>query len=184
MSRYQSIYLVGFRASGKTTLGKYISTSYGLRFLDTDHRLQKQAGMSIESMVALHGWDYFRDMEEEILADTTFLKTAVVATGGGIILRQTNRDILKDDKCLTVYLKADPDLVLGRLNADPHPGQRPPLSTGSLEEEISATLVYRHPLYQECADLVMDAGQEMERLAARVMQLFASRYGEDSQARD
>ncbi|MFO7727866.1 MAG: shikimate kinase [Desulfonatronovibrio sp.] len=172
MSKYQDIYLVGFRASGKTTLGKHISSRYGLRFLDTDDRIQKQAGMSIESMVALHGWDYFRDMEEKIFADTTILKTAVVATGGGVILRQTNRDILKKDKYLTVYLKADPDLVLSRLNADPHPGQRPPLSRHSLQEEIVSTLAHRDPLYRECADLVLDAGFDAQMLAARVWESF------------
>ncbi|MFP4109209.1 MAG: shikimate kinase, partial [Desulfonatronovibrio sp.] len=157
MSKYQNIYLVGFRASGKTTLGKYISSRYGLTFLDTDHRLCKQAGMSIDKMVSLHGWDYFRDMEQKILADTTLQKMAVVATGGGIILRQANRDILKYHKFLTVYLKADPGLVLGRLNTDPHPDQRPPLSSSSLEEEVVSTMTHRDPLYRESADLIMDA---------------------------
>ena len=113
-------------------------------------------------------------MEEKVLADTTHSKGLVVATGGGIILREFNRCILKDDKHLTVYLKADPLLIVGRLKADPNPGQRPPLSSFSMEEEIKNNLAQRERLYQECADLILEAHQSTQRLAAGVMKFFTT----------
>ncbi len=170
MSVFDSIYLTGFRASGKTTLGLAISRQSGLVFLDTDHKLQEEAGMSIESIVFSHGWDYFRDLEENILKQTVLSTGLVVATGGGIVLRQSSRDILKNARFLTVYLKADPDLILRRLNHDPNPGQRPSLSQASMEDEVIENLTRREPLYQECADMVLDAGEPAGVLAVRVME--------------
>ncbi len=174
MSKFENIYFIGFRAVGKTTLAGHISRKHGLFFLDTDQKLQQEAGMSIEDMVADHGWQYFRDMEEKVLYDTTKARSLVVSAGGGIVLRESNRRILKDDKYLTVYLRADPHLILDRLKAEPNPRQRPPLSTLSLEEEILETLAQREPLYQECADLVLDAREAKESLGVRVMGLYTS----------
>ncbi len=175
MSGYQNIYIIGFRAGGKTTLATEISSSHGLTFLDTDHKLQDGTGMSIEDIITLEGWEYFRHMEEKILADTTLLQGLVVATGGGIILRKSNRDILKNDKFLTVYLMADTGLILSRLKADPNPGQRPPLSSLSREAEIKETMALREPLYRECADLVLDARESTQKLAEKVMARFSAR---------
>ncbi len=90
VSVFDNIYLTGFRASGKTTLGIAIARQSGFVFLDTDHKIQEEAGMSIEDIVCRHGWDYFRDLEENILAQTAFSSGLVVATGGGAVLRQSN----------------------------------------------------------------------------------------------
>jgi shikimate kinase len=173
MPPYQNIYLIGFRASGKTTVARQISSSYGLSFLDADEKLQQDSGMSIEDVVVRHGWDYFREMEKKILADTAQSRGLVVATGGGVILREPNRDILRNSKHFTVYLKARPGLINDRLKQDPHPGQRPPLSNLSLEDEISQSLAQREPLYHECADLVLDAHEKAEKLARVIMEKFS-----------
>lgn len=173
MHVYQNIYLIGFRASGKTTLAAQISSSYGLAFLDTDEIIQQNSGMSIEKMVAGHGWDYFRDMEEKAIAETTMSRGLVAATGGGVVLRESSRNILKDKRYLTVYLKAPPELIIKRLQGEPLQGQRPPLSNLSLEDEISEALAKRSPLYHECADLVLEAGDTTEKLTAAVMEKFS-----------
>ena len=170
MSVFDNIYLTGFRASGKTTLGLEISRLSGFVFLDTDHKLQEEAGISIKTFVQRHGWDCFRDLEENILSRTAFSSGLVVATGGGAVLRQSNRDILKNKRFLTVYLKASPDLILERLGKDPNPAQRPPLSERSMEDEIVENLIQREPLYQGCADMVLEAGQSAGKMAVRVME--------------
>jgi len=170
MSKYRNIYLTGFRACGKTTLAKLISSSYGLVFLDTDQRLQQECGINIEDIVNRYGWEYFRHMEEKILADTVLAQGLVVATGGGIVLRESNRAVLKDDKFLTVYLRADSELIAGRLKADPNPAQRPPLTSLSMEAEIKKNMEQREPFYRICADLILEAHQTEQELAAQVME--------------
>lgn len=168
MPKFQNIYIIGFRASGKTSLAAAVSRSTGLTFQDTDQELQQRFKMSIQDIIARHGWDYFRDQEEKILVRTASYRNMVVATGGGIVLREANRNILKDARYLTIYLEAYPYLILERLKADPDPGQRPPLTPLSIEQEVSTTLAQRKVLYEECADLILAADQNPESLADRV----------------
>lgn len=169
---YKNIYLIGFRASGKTTLAERISLDTGLIFQDTDQELQEKAKMSIEKMIATHGWNYFRDLEEKILAETAMHQDMIVATGGGIVLRESNRNILKDKKNLTVYLKADHGLILDRLKTDPSPDQRPPLSILSREQEVTEIMTQREPLYEECADVVLSAREDLQSLSLKVAVLI------------
>ncbi|MFN2267104.1 MAG: shikimate kinase AroL [Desulfonatronovibrio sp.] len=170
--RFQNVYLIGYRASGKTTLAEGVAQSSDLKFLDTDQMLQENCGMSIDEMVSEHGWDYFRDIEEKTLADTAHMKGMIVATGGGIILRESNRELLKKDKMLAVYLQAGADLILSRLSSDPNPKQRPALSTSPLTSEVMSSLTQREPLYLECADLVLDASKSIEDLVQKVLSTF------------
>jgi shikimate kinase len=172
MMIYKNVYLIGFRASGKTTLAERISLDTGLIFQDTDLQLQENANMSIEKMIAMRGWNYFRDLEEKILAETSMRQGMIVATGGGIVLRESNRNILKDKTNLTVYLKADRGLILDRLKADPSPDQRPPLSILSREQEVTEILTQREPLYEECADVILPASDDLQSLSFKVAGLI------------
>ncbi|RQD65450.1 MAG: shikimate kinase AroL [Desulfonatronovibrio sp. MSAO_Bac4] len=170
--RFHNIYLIGYRACGKTTLARRVAESSGLKFLDTDQVIQENSHMSIDEMVSSRGWDYFRDIEEKTLADTALIKGMVVATGGGVILRESNREILKEDKMLTVYLQADADLVLSRLSSDPNPKLRPALSKSPLTLEVMNTLTERESLYLECADLILDAARPVENHVQRILNLI------------
>jgi len=170
-----NIYIIGPRASGKTTLAGAIAAKTGLRAVDTDALLEERQEKSIQDLVADQGWERFRDLEEEILAHTAAASSLVVATGGGVVLRPGNRELLKRPDHLTVYLLADVYLMLQRLEQDPKPGQRPPLSSRSLEEEIRSTLTEREPLYRECADLVLPAEHPSEVLAAEVISIYCQR---------
>lgn len=174
MLRHQNIYLIGFRASGKTTLARHIAGKYKLKLLDTDHEIQNNAKMSISEMVAGHGWDYFRDFEKKIMAETALRRNLVVSTGGGVVISTANRQILKDKMHLTVYLKAEPALILSRLKNNPHPDQRPRLSLSSLEEEVVSTMASREPLYLECADMTLEADKEVKYLGETVTNRYLS----------
>lgn len=140
--------------------------------MDTDQLIQDEAGMTIEEMVAERGWAWFRSMEEEVLAQTALVKHLVVATGGGAVLSEASRKILKDSFFLTVYLKTSPEQVLKRLAESPVSGQRPPLSDLSLEEEVKNNLAQREPLYLDCADLILDAGKPPELNAGKIIAAF------------
>ncbi|EKO38463.1 MAG: shikimate kinase [Solidesulfovibrio magneticus str. Maddingley MBC34] len=140
-----NIYLIGPRASGKTTLGRKLAESLGRPFVDLDARFVEARGETIADLVAREGWDAFRRAEADILAETAAQKGLVAATGGGVVLLPENRAILA--KGLVLYLQAHPDRLAERLMADLNPDQRPNLTQLGLKEEIVATLAEREPLY-------------------------------------
>lgn len=144
-----NIYLIGPRASGKTTLGKALAERLERPFLDLDAAFVDKHGETIAAMVERDGWDAFRRAEAAILAETGKTKGLVVATGGGVVLMSENRDVLS--RGLVFYLQAHPDRLAERLMADLNEEQRPKLTELGLRDEIMATLAEREPLYLACA---------------------------------
>ncbi len=173
-----NIYLIGPRASGKTTLAGELARRTGLTPVDTDEMLQQEQGRSIQEIVADHGWEHFRELEKKVLLYTAQSGSLVVASGGGVVLGSANRELLKDIRHLTVYLQADADLICSRLAEDPKPGQRPALSDLDFREEIRATLEKRQELYRECADIVLAADQSLELLAEEVSRVYVDKKQE------
>ncbi|EFL49983.1 Shikimate kinase [Solidesulfovibrio fructosivorans JJ]] len=145
----RNIYLIGPRASGKTTLGKRLAERLERPFTDLDAAFCEKYGETIADMVGRDGWDAFRKAEAAILAETAGQTGQVVATGGGVVLLPENRDLL--GKGLVFYLQADPERLAERLMADLNEEQRPKLTQLGLREEITATLAEREPLYLACA---------------------------------
>ncbi len=172
MSRYPNVCFIGCRASGKTTAASGLARVLPLQFMDTDQEIQKRFEKSIREMVSEQGWDYFRDQEQKLLEEISRFSKLAVATGGGMVLRAANREILKSPRFFTVYLQAEPDLIINRLSRDLNPDQRPALSGDGLETEIKKTLKARRELYLECADLVLEADQEPGRLVDQVMSAY------------
>jgi len=154
------IFLVGPRACGKTSLGRRLAKRLGHEFLDTDELVVERAGMSIAELVAANGWDVFRDAESKALelacAPAPDARGRVVATGGGMVLRQENRSRMREAGRV-VYLKAPLETLAARLHRSPIPGQRPALTDKSAEDELRHVLAEREALYQAAAHLVLDA---------------------------
>lgn len=148
--------LIGYRGSGKSTIGKLVARLLGLDYLDTDTQIQEKAGKSIREIFADHGEEAFRDMETAILRDLSTLKSlpaSVIATGGGMIMRPENRDILKA-LGLVIWLEVSPEVATARITADTFTGeQRPPLSDQSLADEVERMLSLRNPVYAELASI-------------------------------
>ncbi len=144
-----NIYLIGPRASGKTTFGRELAARLERPFVDLDAAFVEKRGETIAALVEREGWDAFRRAEADILAETAARKGQVVATGGGVVLLPENREIL--GRGLVLYLQAHPDRLAERLMADLNEEQRPKLTEMGLREEITATLAEREPLYLSCA---------------------------------
>lgn len=144
-----NIYLIGPRASGKTTLGQRLAQRLNRPFVDLDARFVEVRGETIAALVEREGWDAFRQAEATILAETAAQKGLVVATGGGVVLLPENRARLA--KGLVLYLQADPARLAQRLMADLNAEQRPKLTEMGLAEEIVTTLAEREPLYLSLA---------------------------------
>lgn len=162
----ERIVLTGFMGAGKTTIAQLLSQKTGLPLLDLDTIIVEEIGMSIQDYFDLHGEEAFRRKETEVLERCAEEK-GIFSTGGGIVLREANRSILKKMKNV-IYLKADPDELVKRL-ADDQVNVRP-LVLSKTAEEIKAIYTPRIPLYEECASLTVDTtGKAPEATAEEII---------------
>ena len=147
-----NIVLIGMRGSGKTAVGKILAQRLGRDFVELDELIVRKAGMSIPEIVAQHGWDRFRDLEEEVVAEVAQRDNIVSATGGGVIIREQNVSRLKQNGLL-VWLTAGVDTLLQRIGDDE---SRPLLKGKTRREDLEITLAERQQLYQKAADITID----------------------------
>lgn len=149
------IFLVGLRASGKSTLGRRLARHLEMDFVDTDDLVVSRAGRSIAEIVQTDGWEAFRILESEALRDVCSRRGHVVATGGGIILDPDNQRLIQESGT-TFYLMAEIPTLLARLSAAPGTDdQRPRLTDSPLEQELIQSNSQRGPIYMNLADHIL-----------------------------
>lgn len=149
---HKNIILVGLMGVGKTTIGKALAKRLGWRFLDTDQEIEAKTGVSIPVIFEIEGEDGFRNREARVLDDVVHLENAVIATGGGIVLREDNRaQLLRSG--LVVYLNASPERLIERLR---HDRSRPLLRVPDPLARLHELKVQRDLYYRQVADLVVD----------------------------
>jgi len=149
------IFLIGSRGTGKTTAGRLLAARLGWAFADADERVEAAAGTSIADIFAAQGEASFRDRESAALAELCVLTNHVVATGGGVVLRPSNRELIRRAG-FVAWLTATPETAFARLQSDPTTAARRPnlTATGGLEE-VRGLIAAREPLYRECGDLMI-----------------------------
>ncbi|MDH5230182.1 MAG: shikimate kinase [Gammaproteobacteria bacterium] len=150
----QRIFLIGPMGVGKTTIGVQLAQNLKLPFYDSDKELEKHTGASIPLIFELEGEDGFRKRETAILLDLVKLDQFVIATGGGIIIRPENREILKNQG-FNVFLTADIEKLFERTSKDRN---RPLLQTDDPHAKLKQIMSQRLAFYQEVADLCIDTG--------------------------
>lgn len=163
----QRIFFVGGRGVGKTTVGEALSRALGWLPVDTDILVEEQAGMPISRIVEIHGWDYFREMEKRVLEQVCVMKDVVVSTGGGIVLKPENRELLRCSG-IVVWLNADATVLVSRIGSREGWSSRPSLTGASPAEEMAQVLAQREPLYRETATLALDATLPVSELVAAI----------------
>jgi len=173
---FSNIYLIGYRCTGKSTVGRELAGQGHLSFYDTDEMVAANQKMSIARIVADHGWDHFRALENQYLRQLSTKGNSVVATGGGIVLQPGNIACMQTSGT-TIWLRAEPQIIIARLLRDPAtPNSRPALTRQSLEEEVRSTLAVRREHYRRAADLsVRTDTSSPDRIAARILALLAKR---------
>ena len=147
----QNIFLVGPMGAGKTSIGKRLSKRLKREFMDSDRVLEDRTGVSIATIFELEGEDGFRDRDTKILRELAESTDAVIATGGGIVVREINRPILKENGTI-VYLQASVDTQLKRTR---HDKKRPLLQTNNRRDKLLALAKQRNPIYEDLADIVI-----------------------------
>ena len=144
-------YLVGNMGSGKTTVGRLVAQRLQLPFYDLDRQIEQATGQTIANLFAQQGEQAFRELECKMLTQTIFVPRSVIATGGGVVLNERNRRLMRH-RGWVIYLRASPETLWQRLQ---HTTDRPLLRTESPYETLQAIAQQREPLYKE-ADWIID----------------------------
>ncbi|HEX9841229.1 MAG TPA: shikimate kinase, partial [bacterium] len=169
-----NVVLVGFMASGKSSVGKRAARRLGYNFLDTDHFIEAELGCSISEIFSIQGEPYFRQLETRLLQNLPRLENHVIATGGGIVTTPGNMALLKRIGTV-VFLNADVEDIIARLERDT---RRPMVQGGDLRERVTTLLAKRLALYQEADAVVSTAGRSVNQTASEVLRVVAERLPE------
>src|SRR5437879_11494299 len=166
-----NLFLIGMPGSGKSTLGRLLAKRLDKRFYDADVELERRLGVSIAVIFELEGEPVFRDREEAVIAEYVENINAVLATGGGAVLRTANRERLKQNGTV-LYLHATPETLWERTRRSRH---RPLLQAADPQARLNELYVFRDPVYREVADIVVESDSEQViRLAQRLEQQLSS----------
>ena len=171
-----NIFLIGYRATGKSTVARKIAATLGLECVDSDALITQAAGMTIAEIFAAETEEGFRDRESEVVARITLGDNQVIALGGGAVLRPENRAVIRNQGAI-VWLQASVDSVCERLTEDSQTkSQRPPLTTHDLHAEVSELMERRREIYVDVADFAVDTESLDAAEVAReiIATLFAS----------
>ena len=155
-ARQPNLVLIGYRATGKTSVGARLAEALDCPFVDLDQVLVREAGRSVADIVAQDGWDEFRRLEKELVARYRDTRGQVLATGGGVVLDPDNVAALRKNGIL-IWLTAEPAAIQARLAQDqPRDANRPSLTGADTVQEVEAVLQERAPLYQAAAQMSVD----------------------------
>ncbi len=162
MSYPLNIFLIGPMGAGKTTIGRQLAISLGFEFQDSDHDIQKRTGVDIPTIFEYEGEEGFRQREMQVIDDLTRQQHIVLATGGGVVMREENRRHLAS-RGLVVYLYCSPEQQFERTARDRN---RPLLQTEDPKQRLIDLMAQRDPLYRQVADLTVSTEK---RAAASVV---------------
>jgi shikimate kinase len=155
-------------------VARLLAARLGWPWLDADDVLERRAGQSVRAVFAAEGEAGFRAREAEVLAELSRLSGHVIATGGGGVLREENRRLLR--RGWVVWLTADVDTLWRRLQGDGTTAERRPALTVGGREEVAEVLRLREPLYRACADLVVTtAGRPPEAVVEDILAAWSAR---------
>lgn len=150
--------LLGYRGSGKSTVGRLLAERLRQTFVDTDELVARRAGVSIKDIFDRQGEAAFRDMENQVVAEVSQLADHVIALGGGAVLREDGRRLLKGGGLKLIYLRCEPDELVKRIASDPATSRtRPDLTElGGGIEEVRRVLAAREPVYRAVMTAELD----------------------------
>ncbi len=163
MDTPRNIYLVGPMGVGKTTVGKGLARALDREFIDCDRELEQRTGARVTLIFDVEGESGFRRRESALLEELTGRSEVVLATGGGVVLAETNRQALVS-RGFVVYLHAPASLLIRRTQ---HDRARPLLQTDDRGAQIEKLLSERDPLYRQVADMIVPTDERSPRHVVR-----------------
>lgn len=172
-----NIVLIGYRCSGKTTVGKLLARDLKREFLDTDRLIERKTGLPIHSYVSQKGWSDFRAVEREVVSDVASRDDLVIATGGGVVIDRENVRNLKKNGWV-VWLDTEVPVIRERMKKTQKSDEfRPALSGTDPLKEIEMILHERAPFYEDAGDHTVDTnGQNPVEVGQAIMRALPQRY--------
>ena len=153
MSDLHNLVLIGFMGCGKTTLGKWISQNASMSFYDTDEYIVSKENREITEIFAIDGEKYFRDLETETLKEMNEkFRDSVISVGGGLPLREENKELLKQ-LGIIIYLRTTQDTLVKRLGSDT---KRPLLAGSDIRIKVHDLMMQRANIYEDIAQIIVD----------------------------
>ncbi len=167
--------LIGYRATGKTTLAKLLAERLDWDWIDADVEIERRAGKTIAQIFAEQGEPVFRDIEAQVISDLCRRDRLVIAAGGGAPMRPESRGAMREGGRV-VWLTARPETILARMTGDATTAaRRPNLTEKDPLEEILHVLQVREPIYREAAHWSVDTeGKTPDELADTILNLLAA----------
>ena len=162
----QSIFLCGFMGCGKTTVGKLLAKRLKMRFVDMDKYIVKKEGKNISTIFEENGEEYFRQLETKAIAELSKI-SAVIATGGGAMLREQNAEIAEKNGKV-VFLNVKFEVCYRRIKGD----VRRPIAANSTKEELLALYQKRYPIYEANSSMTFDANIPAAAAARELAKIF------------
>jgi len=169
-----NIVLVGFMATGKSTVGRELARRLSLKMVDTDDMIEEKAGKTISEIFEEEGEAVFRDMESQAARDVSSLSGHVIITGGGIVLRDQNMDALKKAGPV-ICLTASPEVILKRNQGTSH---RPILQTGDPLKKIRDLLEARSPFYARADYTIDTSNRTLQEVGDRIIEILSEQGSE------
>ena len=170
-----NLYLIGYRGSGKTTVGRLLADELGWPFLDTDAEIEKNAGRPIREIFSEQGEEEFRRLESEAILATIQLNETIISLGGGACQRKANRETIRSGG-KSAWLTGDAETLWERISADLiSDEQRPDLTGLGGLEEVKQLLEQRHENYAACADYKIETRElQPHEVAAQIVRWWNS----------
>jgi shikimate kinase len=176
------IYLIGYRGSGKTSVGKALASMLGWPVIDSDDRIELTAGKSIREIFEKDGESGFRALETEAILSLSRLSLPhILSLGGGAILRQENNEIIHQTG-YAVWLKATALNLFSRINADSTTAdRRPALTKLAGLDEINKILAVRSPIYESVSDYSVDTDHRAtSEIAEEIFRWYTHQQSKES----
>jgi shikimate kinase len=173
-----NLFLIGYRCSGKTTIGKSIAETIDRPFVDADTMLVSDCGKPIKDIVDTEGWDAFRRMERSTLAQICNKDRQVVATGGGVVLDADNVAAMQASG-VVIWLSATAETIQKRMQQDKSTGDfRPALTDKGRMAEIEGMLLERNPYYESACDFSIQTDDTaVDEISAIIIQRIQDKIG-------
>ena len=168
-----NIFFVGLMGAGKTTIGRLLARHLDKTFYDSDHEIERRTGVNIPLIFELEGESGFRRREAIVIQEISQMNNVVLATGGGAVLLEENRRVLRS-KGEVIYLRANVQELCQRTRSDKN---RPLLQIEDPRARLEKLYKERDPLYLEVAHIVVDTGgQPVSSIVHHIEQLLNQYY--------
>ncbi len=173
-----NLFLIGYRCTGKTTIGKSVARKLDWSFVDSDLLVIEECGKSIKALIDTEGWDAFRRMERSTLKQICTKNRQVVATGGGVVLDSHNVTAMKTSG-MVVWLAATAETIQKRMRQDKNTENfRPALTDKGRMAEIEEMLAQRNPYYESASDFFIPTDDvPVDEITQTVIEKLNQKHG-------